>query len=251
MERNSSAGMVSDVMTIQNMLPGSRKPDYAEKIRRSSRLYRRLSPPLLVYLNPRETELEIDFPLGRWNLYIGGAGNRVPGYVNIDLFPASGVDIVCTAETLPFRSSLFTRVECDAVLEHTKRPELVVREIYRCLQCGGLVHFVVPFCHPFHEHPRDFHRWTQDGLCQLCADFEIIGQGWRSGPTATWLVFTLEYLKSWFPGQCWRQAVHFVFGWLFFPLRYLDIVLLRRERARQIGNHHYLYALKRDPQTPQ
>jgi len=210
------------------------------------RLCQTLSPPLPVYNNPRETKIEGKYPLGRWNLYIGGAGNHVPGYVNIDLFGARGVDVVCSAERLPFKSAQFTRVECDAVLEHVERPELAVAEIFRCLQPGGLAHFVVPFCHPFHEFPKDYRRYTQDGLVQLCADFEIIGAGWRSGPTATWLVLTLEYLKLWFPRRWQRQAVHFVFGWLLFPLRYLDVLLFQSDRVRQIGNHHYLYALKRE-----
>jgi hypothetical protein len=60
---------------------------------------------------------------------------------------------------------------------------------------------VTPFCHPFHEYPRDFRRFTVDGLKQLCGGtFETIAEGWRTGPTATMLVFTLEYVKLWFPG---------------------------------------------------
>ena len=46
------------------------------------RLERMLLPPAPFVMNPAEPK---DFPLGRWNLYIGGAGRSVPGYVNIDL----------------------------------------------------------------------------------------------------------------------------------------------------------------------
>ena len=70
-------------------------------------------------MNPREP---VDFPLGRWNLYIGGAGRTVPGYVNLDLFPMPGVDIAANAEQLPFGDAIFQRVECDAVLEHVRDP---------------------------------------------------------------------------------------------------------------------------------
>jgi hypothetical protein len=54
--------------------------------RRAARswLRRALEPPAPFVMNPREPR---DFPLGRWNLYIGGAGRSVPGYVNLDLFP--------------------------------------------------------------------------------------------------------------------------------------------------------------------
>ena len=152
-------------------------------------LYRVLAPPRPVYANPREKEIETDYPLGRWNLYIGGAGNRVPGYVNVDLVGLPGVTVVGNAEALPFASHRFTRVECDAVLEHVEQPDRVIAEIDRCLEPGGLAHFVVPFCHPLHEYPRDFRRFTPYGLKLLCANLEVVAEGWRSGPTATWLVF--------------------------------------------------------------
>jgi hypothetical protein len=103
---------------------------------------------------------------------------------------------------------------------------------------------VVPFCHPFHEYPRDFRRYTPDGLLQLCHDFKIISTGWRSGPTATWLVFTLEYMKSWFKGPWLRSGVHFVVGWILFPLRYLDAFWYWKKTTQRMGNHHYLYAEK-------
>src|SRR5258708_39130914 len=93
-------------------------------------LRRALEPPAPFLHNPRAPS---DFPLGRWNLYIGGAHRTVPGYVSLDLFFTPGVDILADAEALPFPDVIFTRVECDAVLEHVRRPERVMREIARVL----------------------------------------------------------------------------------------------------------------------
>jgi len=208
--------------------------------RKDSRWYKLLHPPLPVYHNPRERGIESRYPMGKWNLLIGGAGQSVPGYVNIDLFAPPGVDIICTAECLPFREGQFGRVECAAVLEHVEKPELVIEEIHRCLARGGVGHLVVPFCHPFHEYPKDFRRYTPDGLHQLCNGFEILEGGWRSGPTATWIVFTLEYAKTWAKNKWAKRAIHFALGWLLFPLRYLDSILFEKEAAGQIGNHYYL-----------
>ena len=208
----------------------------------TSRLARLLRPPDPFIVNPRE--LEIDAPLGRWNLYIGGAGSRVDGYVNVDLFALPGVDVVANAEQLPFRCATFQRVECDAVLEHVERPDRVVREIERVLAPGGFAHIVAPFCHPFHEYPRDFRRFTPDGLKQLAGSLEVVGQGWRTGPTATLLIFILEYVKAWLPWRPARVVAHGVLGWLLFPFRYLDLILLRSPRARQIGNHCYVWLRK-------
>ncbi len=206
------------------------------------RLYRRLRPPDPFLTNPEE--LAIDAPLGRWNLYIGGAGSAVDGYVNLDLFALPGVDVAASAEDLPFRGGVFQRVECDAVLEHVERPERVVREIERVLRPGGFAHLVVPFCHPFHEYPRDFQRFTLDGLRRMAGGLEIVSAGWRTGPTATLLVFLIEYVKLWLPWRPLRAAAHGLLGWLLFPLRYLDRWLLRSPRAGQIGNHCYVWLRK-------
>jgi len=207
------------------------------------RLRRALEPPAPLIPNPREPH---DYPLGRWNLYIGGAGRAVPGYLNLDLFATPGVDVLADAEALPFPGDVFTRVECDAVLEHVRDPQRVMREITRVLAPGGYAHLVTPFCHPFHEYPRDYRRFTIDGLKELNGgSLEVVAEGWRTGPTATMLVFTLEYAKLLLPWKWWRVMAHGVLGWVLFPLRYLDLLLLRTASAGRIGNHCYVWLRKR------
>jgi len=210
----------------------------------SSKLYRALQPPAPFVHNPRERQLH--FPLGRWNLYVGGAGAKPEGYVNLDLFPLPGVDVAADAEQLPFPSAMFQCIECDAVLEHVQNPDRVIRELSRVLAKGGHLHLVTPFCHPFHEYPRDYRRFTPDGLKQLAgAELEVVAEGWRTGPTATMLVFLLEYVKLWLPWRIWRVLVHGVLGWLLFPFRYLDLLFFRSPRVGIIGNHCYLWFRKR------
>jgi SAM-dependent methyltransferase len=213
----------------------------------TSRLRRLLEPPAPLIRNPREPR---DYPLGRWNLYIGGGGSRVDGYVNVDLFLLPGVDIATDAENLPFRSAIFQRVECDAVLEHVMRPERVMAEIARVLTPGGYAHLVTPFCHPFHEYPRDYRRFTIDGLKQLAGpELTVVAEGWRTGPTATLLIFTIEYVKLWFPWKAWRALVHGVLGWFLVPFRYLDVLFLRSPNAGRLGNHCYVWLRKPASET--
>jgi SAM-dependent methyltransferase len=206
------------------------------------RLFRLLSPPPPVVHNPRE--LEIDAPLGRWNLYIGGAGATPDGYVNLDIAVTSGVDVCASAEALPFPGGVFQRVECDAVLEHVERPESVAREIGRVLAPGGFAHLDVPFCHPLHEYPKDFRRYAPDGLRQRAGELEIVSSGWRTGPTATLLIVILEYVKIWLPWRPLRVVAHGLLGWLLFPLRYLDLLLWKSPRAVRLGNHCYVWLRK-------
>ena len=225
-----------DSRSVQRLYERRKSPGWRR------RLYRLLEPPRPFVMNPREA---IEAPLGRWNLYIGGAGSKPDGYVNIDLFCLPGVDIAADAERLPFRAGLFQRVECDAVLEHVRDPAAVMREIERVLAPGGYAHLVTPFCHPFHEYPRDYRRFTLDGLKELAGSLEVVAEGWRTGPTSTLLVFVLEYVKLLLPWKAWRVIAHGVLGWVLFPLRYLDLWLLRTPRAGQVGNHCYLWLRKR------
>jgi hypothetical protein len=73
---------------------------------------------------------------------------------------------------------------------------------------------------------------------------EVVDEGWRTGPTATMLVFVLEYVKLWLPWRAWRGAVHVILGWLLFPFRYLDLLFFRSSRAGRIGNHCFLWLKK-------
>lgn len=216
--------------------------------KRGRRWYRWLQPPAPLVHNPDEVRFQP--PLGRWNLYIGGAGTHVDGYVNLDLFPLDGVDVAASAEQLPFPDGVFTRIECDAVIEHTPNPRRLVAELVRCLAPGGHLHLVAPFCHPFHEYPRDYYRYTLDGLAELASPLEVVQTGWRTGPTATLLITILEYAKLWAPSRWLARVSYFVLGWLLFPLRYLDLLLFRSRNARQLGNHGYLWATK-PPSAPE
>jgi SAM-dependent methyltransferase len=201
-----------------------------------------LQPPAPLLHDP--DELKINAPLGRYNLYIGGAGTHVDGYVNLDLFTLAGVDVAANAEALPFPDHTFQRIECDAVLEHVHDPVAVMREMERVLRPGGFLHVVTPFCHPFHEYPKDYRRFTIDGLLSMRGQLVPVKSGWRTGPTATVIVFALEYAKLWMPNRLLRGAVHYGLGWLLSPLRYLDIPLRGSARAARLGNHCYVWYRK-------
>jgi SAM-dependent methyltransferase len=234
------------IVSLSNLTPNVNLAEVYRK--RTSRRWldraiRFLMPPQPFVMNPSEPK---DFPLGRWNLYIGGAGRRVNGYINIDLFAVPGVDIATDAEALPFPCGVFQRIECDAVLEHVRDPERVMCEMRRVLAPGGYLHIVTPFCHPFHEYPKDFRRFTIDGLKELAGPTEIVAVGWRTGPAATLLVTAIEFVKLLLPFRAWRVSAHFLCGWLLFPLRYLDLWLLRSPDARRIGNHCYIWLRKRE-----
>ncbi|MGE3841112.1 MAG: methyltransferase domain-containing protein [Vicinamibacterales bacterium] len=193
-------------------------------------------------VNPRERFLpKTSGP----NLLVGGAG-RPPRseFITLDIVRFPGVAVQGDVECLPIRTGSVASIECDAVLEHVRRPEQAVKELHRVLAPGGYLHVVVPFCHPFHAYPDDFHRWTLAGLEYLLSDFVLLESGVRTGPTAALLTHVLDYVKLLSPSRL-KRPVYFVVGWLLWPLRYADGPLMRRADAHSLGNTLYALAQKR------
>jgi SAM-dependent methyltransferase len=177
---------------------------------------------------------------------LGGAGQVVPWpFVIVDIASVPGVHVKADGARLPFRDGLFTMIECDAMLEHVSRPDVIISELQRVLMPGGLLHIVVPFNHPFHGYPSDYHRWTLRALRDSVAPLEIVDAGVRTGPAAAWLLCTLQFIKILLPGLS-GKAVGAAAGWVLWPVRYLDYWLYRTDRAHILANS--LYVLARRPE---
>lgn len=212
--------------------------------RRQSRLYRTLLPPLPLIYNPDERHLP---ECNGVKLFVGGAGGTItPGFVNIDVHVFPGVDMVADVQALPFVDNSVAAIECDAVLEHVPNPTAAVAEMMRVLRPGGFLHVVVPFCHPFHAYPADYHRWTTSGLRELlpASQCDVLAEGIRSGPTATLLAFACEYCRILVPSSVGRVA-YAAANWLLWPLRYLDRWLNRKPNAHILANAIYILVEKK------
>jgi SAM-dependent methyltransferase len=229
-------------MSILESAPDPTAKMVQKYVRRGSFWHRLLSPPLPLILNGGERLLP---QCSGVKLFIGGAGSAPSKeFINIDLTPFPGVHLVTDIEAMPFADGSVSAIECDAVLEHVAVPSRAVGELARTLRPGGFLHVVVPFCHPFHEYPRDYQRWTLDGLRKLLEGLEIIDIGIRTGPTATLLAFMLEYVKLISPGPL-KKPAYMAVSWIVWPLRCLDLYLNRKAGAQILANH--IYALARKP----
>lgn len=87
-----------------------------------------------------------------------------------------GVDML----ELPFSGESFDAVISDQVLEHLADPRRAVEEACRVLRPGGLAVHTTCFLNPVHPRPRDYFRFSLDGLGALCPpDAEIVRcQAW-------------------------------------------------------------------------
>jgi SAM-dependent methyltransferase len=209
-----------------------------KNIARLSRLLQDFSEPLLLNLGSGER-------------FIGAEGlpeeigRRV---VNFDIVANPAIHVLGDAHLLPFGKDNFHAIVCQAVLEHTRRPELVVEEIHRVLKKGGLLYAEVPFLQGYHPAPRDFYRYTLEGIDELFFRFAKIDSGVCVGPSSSVSWLLREYitgLLTWFtPSNPLRTPASFFAGWLTFPLKYMDFFLLRRPGAHAIASGLYFLGRK-------
>ena len=114
--------------------------------------------------------------------------------VNLDLMPGPDVDVVADlSRELPFVDCSFDHVLCTSVLEHVSQPEQVVSEIRRVLKPGGRLVLYVPYLFPVHPDPRDYWRFSPDGLDVLCSDLKPVKRIAVGGPFL--LIANILYLK--------------------------------------------------------
>ncbi|MFA6064103.1 MAG: class I SAM-dependent methyltransferase [Gallionella sp.] len=102
-----------------------------------------------------------------------GAGTRPYYSVYRDYFPSTysfdrsdsphdiaSVDVIASADRLPFRDDQFDCVLCTEVLEHVPDPVRVLEEFNRVLKPGGKVVLTTPWFNPIHEAPHDYYRYS-------------------------------------------------------------------------------------------
>ncbi len=124
--------------------------------------------------HPYWDSLIAEFTAHPERLYLDlGAGLRRTYYsnvVNAEIYANISTDVLCVGEDLPFADAAFDGVFAFAVLEHTKRPWDVAREICRVLRPGGRVIIDWPFLQQVHGFPHHYYNATPEGNRALFAD---------------------------------------------------------------------------------
>ncbi|MDI6777754.1 MAG: methyltransferase domain-containing protein [Patescibacteria group bacterium] len=69
--------------------------------------------------------------------------------------------------TLPFENGSFDNTVSFQVLEHHRKPEVMIREMARVVKKEGLILLTCPFVYALHEEPNDFQRLTEYKLREL------------------------------------------------------------------------------------
>jgi len=88
--------------------------------------------------------------------------------LGVDMRPGPGVDLVLDLEEkLPAGLGDFDHIECLSVLEHSRRPWALARNLERLMKPGATLFLLVPFVWRYHDYPGDLWRFTHEGVREL------------------------------------------------------------------------------------
>jgi SAM-dependent methyltransferase len=111
------------------------------------------------------------------------------------------VDVLASADDLPFADGSFDCVICTEMLEHCREPRAVMAEIARVLKAGGSAFVTTPFLLSLHEMPHDYFRYTPSALQDLAAQagLSVASIAPRGGYGAVALgILLMPLSKAWY-----------------------------------------------------
>ncbi|HLX64953.1 MAG TPA: class I SAM-dependent methyltransferase [Planctomycetota bacterium] len=217
---------------------------------RQSRFFRALIPPNSVYdrgRSAREARVREKMSSG----FVLNLGSKSADWgthvLNVDLaMPAAGgVDLLADIARLPFADASVDAVICTYVLEHVADARACIDGIARVVKPGGYVYVAVPFLFPTHPDPLDRWRWTLDGLRHSMSAFEEIEAGNSGGPFSAYVSIVPTLTASIFSNFYLFNAVRFALGWLLWPLKFLDCIASRSDKAYMASANFYFFGRRR------
>jgi SAM-dependent methyltransferase len=176
-------------------------------------------------------------PSGARILDVGAGGRRITeDVVTLDAFAGEGVDIIGDIHAMPIETGSFDCVFCTGTLEHVRDPWQAVRELFRVLKPGGIVHIDVPFMQGYHADPTDYWRFTIDGLRLLCQEFKELEAGVHIGPTCGLVWVAREWADSCSSNRFISNLFLAVVALLTAPLKYLDYLLIDKPKSHRVAS---------------
>lgn len=94
--------------------------------------------------------------------------------IGIDMIPGEGVDEVRDLESIIqlVEFGTFDHIECRSVLEHSKKPWLLARNLELLMAADATIDISVPFVWKLHSYPSDLYRFTAEGVRELFPGIE-------------------------------------------------------------------------------
>ncbi len=160
-------------------------------------------------------------------------------YIKMDIAEGPNVDIVGSADHIPFEDASFDSLISTQVFEHLTDPVKSAREAFRVLKSGGVMLLTVPQMNELHEEPHDYWRYTKFGIKKLFEGqgFVLTAMSQRGGfytmiaqIITRYLIDRLHLYQHHFYGRI-SNKIFYVFGRMMMYLDTLDISTANRKNT--------------------
>lgn len=124
--------------------------------------------------------------------------------------------ILCDLGSIPRPAGLYDSILCNAVLEHVRDVDAVMKELRRLLKPDGCLILSIPFLQP--NHSLDFRRYTREGMLDLARTYnyevvELLPVN-SIAQTLTWIAWSylqekrkrVLQLLLWLPLYIWSRS---------------------------------------------
>jgi SAM-dependent methyltransferase len=115
----------------------------------------------------------------------------------MDIVKREGVDVVASAEDMPFENDSYDIIYSNAVLEHIQDVPRAIAEMHRVLRPGGALILGTHGVWPIHGAPHDYRRWTSHGLMWEFRMFNSVSVRQVGGPLANTVMLVNVYIHQW------------------------------------------------------
>ncbi len=182
-------------------------------------------------------------PVNGVGLNIGSGKTKIDSRIkNMEISPGPDIDYVGDVEKIPTDKEEFDIVISQEVLEHVKNPWKAMNEIQRVLKKNGLAYIQLPFTIGFHPCPKDYWRFSKEGIAELItsSNMEIVDMGITVGSATGFYRIAVEFfsilLSALIPPL--YKPMKVLFAILLFPIKFLDPLLsLSKEKDRIAGGY--------------
>ncbi len=148
-------------------------------------------------------------------------------YIRMDIFEGPNIDVLGSADALPFPDASFDSLVSTQVFEHLADPFKAAQEAFRVLKRGGVILVTVPQINELHEEPHDYWRYTRFGLQELFEKqgFELVQIDKRGGFFTVITQTTIRYCIDRFnlyQHRLWGRIFNKLFSIIASAMMYCD-----------------------------
>jgi SAM-dependent methyltransferase len=180
-------------------------------------------------------------------LNIGSQSKQRLGIINLDIVQNGWADVLADATFMPLADNSIDLIINVAVMEHVAAPHTIAAECRRVLKPGGKIYCAIPFFQMYHPDPLDVQRYTITGIRTLFNELEALETGVELGPASAMSLTLREFLAILFSfnSQALYNLLQVVFGYVTYPIKFLDYFLAQNKYAFMIASSVYFVGQKR------